>query len=180
MLFRLLFGGDQVSSYTVFEAPEPPADRLDRAGALVFVKDGFSIQAMLFAPLWLMTRRAWLALLGYVLWVAALIAVDLVFAVDAAYLLTALAALHLIVGYEAGAIERHAFEHRGWSRLGELVGSSLQDCERRFLDIWLPMQPGVRTSSTAARPADKAPAQPSTTTAERPRGVVARLLRRKS
>ena len=41
-------------TFTVHEPPNPPADRIDRAESLVFIKDGFSWIAALFAPLWLL------------------------------------------------------------------------------------------------------------------------------
>ena len=37
-------------TFTVHEPPNPPADRIERADKLVFVKDGFSWMAALFAP----------------------------------------------------------------------------------------------------------------------------------
>ena len=54
-------------TFTVHEPPNPPADRVDRAEGLVFIKDGFSWFAALFAPLWLLVHRLWWPLLGYVL-----------------------------------------------------------------------------------------------------------------
>ena len=53
-------------TFTVHEPPNPPADRIERADKLVFVKDGFSWMAALFAPLWMLVHRLWWALLGYV------------------------------------------------------------------------------------------------------------------
>ena len=53
-------------TYTIHERPDPPADRVDRAESLVFVKDGFSWVAALFAPLWLLVHRLWWPLLGYI------------------------------------------------------------------------------------------------------------------
>ena len=54
-------------TFTVHEPPDPPADRIDRAEKLVFVKDGFSWAAALFGPLWMIFHRLWWALLGFVL-----------------------------------------------------------------------------------------------------------------
>ena len=53
-------------TYTIHERPDPAADRVDRAEGLVFIKDGFSWAAALFAPLWLIVHRLWWPLLGYV------------------------------------------------------------------------------------------------------------------
>ena len=59
-------------TFTVHEPPNPPADRVDRAEGLVFIKDGFAWFAALFAPLWLLMHRLWWALLGYVVLAAVL------------------------------------------------------------------------------------------------------------
>ena len=53
-------------TFTMHEPPNPAADRVDRAESLVFVKDGFSWAAALFAPIWLIVHRLWWPLLGYV------------------------------------------------------------------------------------------------------------------
>ena len=53
-------------TYTIHEQPDPAADRIDRAERLVFVKDGFSWAAALFAPIWLIVHRLWWPLVGYV------------------------------------------------------------------------------------------------------------------
>ena len=58
---------DEMPVYTVHEPPprdsDDPADAADR---FVFVRDKFSMWAFLFAPLWMVWRRLWLALLLYV------------------------------------------------------------------------------------------------------------------
>ncbi len=60
-------------TFTVHEPPNPPADRIERADRLVFVKDGFSWMAALFAPLWMLVHRLWWALLGYIVAIVALL-----------------------------------------------------------------------------------------------------------
>src|SRR6185312_8279144 len=52
-------------TFTVHEQPNPPADRIDRAERLTFVRDGFSWTAALFAPVWLLAHRLWWPFLGY-------------------------------------------------------------------------------------------------------------------
>ena len=54
-------------TFTVHEPPDPPADRIDRAEKLVFIKDGFSWIAAVFGPLWMIFHRLWWALLGFLL-----------------------------------------------------------------------------------------------------------------
>ena len=51
MIARVLpLEGLSVAVYAVYEPPQRPADRLSRAESLVFVKEGFSWPAALFAP----------------------------------------------------------------------------------------------------------------------------------
>lgn len=147
MLFRLLFGADRVSSWTVFESPEPAADRIDRAEALLFVKDGFSLQALLFAPLWLLAQRAFIEAAVYGCIVAGVFAASTVLDVPFIHAVLAVLGLHILVGFEAGVIERSTLRRRGYTQISEITGTSEHDAERRFLDIWLPMQRAVRSPS---------------------------------
>lgn len=176
MLFRLLFGVDRVSSWTVFEAPAPPADRIDRAEGLRFIKDGFSLQAMLFAPLWLLGQRAFVEVALYACVVLAIVAAAT--ALDIPYIHAALAVigLHVLVGYEAGAIERSALRRRGFTEISEITGTSEHDAERRFLDIWLPMQRAVRSPSVPETGAATKPAVVATADTRRSHWSLSRLI----
>jgi Protein of unknown function (DUF2628) len=133
-------------SFTVHEAPDAPPDRIDRAEGLVFVKDGFSWTAALFAPIWLIVHRLWLPLLGYVLVSALILWLGSLF--DSGLDTLASLALHLLIGFEADALRRWGLERRGWSTIGTVTGRTADECERRFFDMWLPAQPIVATPST--------------------------------
>jgi Protein of unknown function (DUF2628) len=141
MLFRLLFGWDRLQSYTVHESNPPHVDRVDRADALVFVKDGFLFQAALFAPLWLASKQLWLALLGYISVVVALAALWSAFGWQPATFALAIVALHVIIGFESDTLQRLHLDRNGWQMLGAVTGKDALDCERRFFDVWLPGQP---------------------------------------
>ncbi|MBN9261132.1 MAG: DUF2628 domain-containing protein [Hyphomicrobium sp.] len=130
--------------YTVHESKDPPSDRLDRAEALRFVREGFSWTAAIFAPLWLLVRGFWLALLVYVV-----VAVVLTFGVQALGLgdeiqSLLMIALHVLVGFEADTIERWTLKRQGWEMIGTVSGRDVVECERRFFDSWLPDQPLLR------------------------------------
>ena len=56
-----------MQTFTVHEPPNAPADRVDRAESLLFIKDGFSWGAALFGPLWLLAHRLWWPLIGYII-----------------------------------------------------------------------------------------------------------------
>jgi hypothetical protein len=100
--------------YTIHERPDPAADRVDRAEGLVFVKDGFSWAAALFAPIWLIVHRLWWPLLGYVVVGGAFQLVQLTLAFDKRWLGLAVLALHLLIGLEADTLRRWSLERRGW------------------------------------------------------------------
>jgi len=143
-------------SYTVHEPPHAPSDRIDRAEGLVFVKDGFSWTAALFAPVWMIVHRLWLPLLGYLLIDALMIGLGSLF--ESSMTTLATLALHLLIGLEADTLRRWGLERRGWSTIGSVTGRTADECERRFFDMWLPAQPIVATQSSgaaggAARPA---------------------------
>jgi hypothetical protein len=135
-------------SYTVHEPPDAPPDRIDRAEGLVFVKDGFSWTAALFAPVWLIVHRLWLPLLGYVLLSVLILWLDSLVVPDITTL--AMLALYLLIGFEADALRRWGLGRRGWSTIGTVTGRTADECERRFFDMWLPGQPIVATPSGGA------------------------------
>ncbi|MGH6814825.1 MAG: DUF2628 domain-containing protein [Hyphomicrobiaceae bacterium] len=130
--------------YTVHEPPDPPADRLDRGERLVFVKDGFSWSAALFAPLWMIPNRLWRVLIVYLLVVGALyFSYDFAKTVIPGASGLAVFALHTIIGFEAAFLKRWGLARRGWRDLGPVAGRSAAECERRFFDAWLPHEPAV-------------------------------------
>lgn len=146
----------QLHVYTVHEEPSPAADRLDRAERLAFLRDGFSWPAALLTPVWLTVRRMWLVLALYFVVIG-----GLAFALDAlgfksGELGLAIAAIHLVVGYEAYQLERWYYERRGFRLAGTVAGRNKIECERRFFETWLPTQPVItaagRPSGGAAMP----------------------------
>lgn len=140
-----------MQTYTVYEAPNPAADRVDRAEALVFVKDGFTWGAALFAGLWMLLYRLWWALLGYVLLLAALQLAGTVLKIDQQWIGLASLGLNILIGFEAEGLRRWALERRGWTNVGSATGKTLADCERRFFESWLPAQPIIAAPSGSLR-----------------------------
>jgi hypothetical protein len=140
-------------TFTVHEPPNPPADRVDRAESLVFVKDGFSWLAALFAPLWLLAHRLWWPLLAFMLLAGGLQLVKQTMGVDQRWVGLAMLAVNLLIGFEADSLRRWSLERRGWRMLGSVSGKTAADCERRFFETWLPSQP-IIAPRAAAGPAD--------------------------
>jgi len=137
-----------MTTYTVHEPPQPPADRVDRAELLAFVKDGFDWGVFIFGPLALFSKGLFLATAAYV---AALVGIVLVLAAinaDDAWVSLAIVALNAIAAYEASQFQRRKLDGKGWMTLGAVTGRNRDDCERRFLDSWLPRQPMIRPGRT--------------------------------
>ncbi len=126
-----------MQSYTVYEPPEPPEDRVKRAERMVFVRDGFSWMATLFAPLWMLVHRMWLALSLYIVLMIGLNAAFIAAGVSSQWQTVAIVAVHLAIGFEAGSLCRWKLERRRWRMMGAVVGPSRIECERRFFQAWL-------------------------------------------
>ena len=137
----------RVQAYTVHESPTAPSDRGDRAEALIFIRDGFSITAFVAAPVWMLAKQLWLPFIGYILSVTLLIAVLAATGVDNRWLLYGLLAFHLLIGFEADSLERWALDRKGWRLISSVSGATFEDCERRFFENWLPAVPAVATGN---------------------------------
>lgn len=122
---------------TVHEPPNPPRSRVLRAERLEFVREGFSWVAALLAPIWMLAHRMWLALVAYILVVAAINVALPAAGVTSQWAGLATAALHLVIGFESAVLRRWTLERQRWSMLGAVVGRSRLECERRFFDGWL-------------------------------------------
>ena len=142
-----------MQNYTIFEKPQPAADRIDRAEALLFVKDGFSWGAALFAPIWLLLNRMWWSLLGYVIVAMALQVVGAALRIDQHWMAMAGLALNVLLGFEGNSLRRWELERKGWAFVGAVTGANLADCERRFFEAWLPGQPIIAPPASTLKDA---------------------------
>lgn len=145
-------------TFTVHEPTHPPADRIDRAESLVFVKDGFSWLAALFSPIWLLVHRLWWPLLGYVVLSAAFELVRWSGIVDSDWISLAYIGVHLLIGFEADTLRRWSLDRSDWRTLGSVSGRNGAECERRFFEQWLPGQPLIAPAS-ASKPLGGVPAR---------------------
>ena len=132
-----------MQTYTVHEPPGGPADRIERAEKLVFVKDGFSFAAMLLTPFWMLAHRLWLALLIYLVALGGFELATWAFGITQQSAGWIMLALNLLVGFEGDAIRRWSLRRRGYTMIGSVTGRSWDECERRFFEAWLADQPYV-------------------------------------
>ncbi len=140
MLFRWTSG---TKAFTVHERPDPAAARDDRAGELLFVKDGFSLFAALLPPIWMLANRLWLVLAGYIAIVLVLVIVFGLLGIPDFWLSYASLALNLLVGFEADSLIRWTLDRRAWRQIANVTGATNEECERRFFENWLPTVPAV-------------------------------------
>jgi hypothetical protein len=138
--------------YTVHEPPRRDDDPLAHTERFVFVRDGFSWPAFLFAPLWMVRHRLWLALILYLLVVFALSAATRVFGAGG-WMLAISLLVALLVGFEASTLRRYGLTRRRWNTVGVVVGDDLEAAERRFFDSW--------TAGRVSRPAPPPAAGPA-------------------
>lgn len=140
-------------TFNVYEPPNASADRLESAEQLLFVKDGFSWFAALLPAFWLLWKRMWLELVVFVAGAGLIVwAFTEAGAPDTGNAILLIA--QIILGFEAGALHGAALERRGYKLVGTVSGRGEEDCERRFLEVWLP----TRTEIPASGPAVAAPA----------------------
>lgn len=101
---------------------------------VLFVRDGFHVWALLLGFIWLIYRRLWLVLLGYiVVQIAAEIMLRLTHASGFAYSVTMLV-IALFLGSEAGALRRWTLSRRKWQQIGLVAADDEEAAERRFFD----------------------------------------------
>ena len=145
--------------YTVHEPPRRNDDALAHTERFTFVRDGFSWPAFLFAPLWMLRYRLWLALIVYLLVVSALGAAARALG-DGDWLMAISLLVSLLVGFEASTLRRYGLARRGWKTLGVVVGDDLEAAERRFFDAWAAGGVPRPTTPSPAGPAAPVPSGP--------------------
>ena len=123
-------------TFTV-HAPPQQSGRSTDPERFVFVRDGFYFWAFVLAPLWLLLRRLWLVLVGYIVLNGVIeVAFYLIGAPRPVSFLVGLL-IALLVGFEAATLRRWTLDRRGWSMLGFTVGDDLESAEQRFFSSWV-------------------------------------------
>jgi hypothetical protein len=130
---------------------------LPDAERFIFVRDGFSFRAFLFAPLWMIWHRMWLVLAGYVIVSAVLETALVVLGASAMDVSIVALLISLLVGLEASTLRRFGLSRRGWRNVGIISGDDLEDAERRFFEAWVHELPSQRVTPTAPSPPPSGP-----------------------
>ncbi|MGJ4941014.1 DUF2628 domain-containing protein [Bradyrhizobium sp. HKCCYLS1011] len=121
--------------YTV-HAPLASGADLRSTDRFVFVRDGFHLWAAVLGVLWLAWHRLWLALIGWIILVAAVDAILLSFGIGRGTVVLADVLLAILLGLEASSLKRWSFSRGNWRQLDIVVGDDLDAAERRFFERW--------------------------------------------
>jgi hypothetical protein len=137
-----------MASWVVLEAPPGASTR--EGEELVFQRDGFSVLAFLFPPIWLLWHR---------LWVEAIVTIALLFAVTALERFGGLVVaasflsflVSLFVGLEGNAMRIARWQRRGWRVATVVDADSEHDAETIY---------AAHDELEDERPADRQPIVP--------------------
>jgi hypothetical protein len=121
--------------YTV-HAPLDAGVDLRSTDRFVFVRDGFHLWAAVFGVLWLAWHRLWLALIGWVVAIAAIDFLLLKLGIGGGTIVLADILLAILLGFEASSLKRWSFSRGNWRQLDIVVGDDRDAAERRFFERW--------------------------------------------
>ena len=144
-------------TYTVHQPPAKNGRAADPQ-RFVFVRDGFHFWAFLLTLPWLIYRRLWLALLGYVLLTAAMAVVFHFLRTPGGSQAVIGLLIGVLFGLEAASLRRWTYRRRGWANIGVIVGDDEEDAERRFFAEWVNRPP--EATSAPSPPGASAPLSP--------------------
>ena len=112
--------------FTAHEPAVPKPDALDRAESIVFVREGFSVWAAVFGPLWCLVNGLWIVLAGLLAITLGLTAlVGLLTSAPAAGTVVS-AALNLVFGFEANNLKRWTLSRKGYRTVGVVAGANAE------------------------------------------------------
>lgn len=127
-----------MQTYTVYEKRVASDDMNERATDLEFVREGFTWLALVIPALWFLFHGLWRGLLLYLLLSIVLVSALTELGVSEQIVGFGGFVINLIFAFEARDIQRAALERNGYVLRAVVSGSSLAECERRFIAEWLP------------------------------------------
>jgi hypothetical protein len=114
-----------------------------------FVRDGFHFWAFILGGVWLAWHRLWLALIG---WIVMIAAIDFGMTALGAGRMTVFWAnvlIALLLGFEAASLQRWTLSRRNWRQLDIVVSDDEESAERRFFDRWTAKQRALVNDQSA-------------------------------
>jgi Protein of unknown function (DUF2628) len=135
----------------VYTVHAPKANGADPRATdrFTFVRDGFHVWAALLGPVWLIWRRLWLALIG---WIIVILAIDVAMmrlGTGGTVIFLANLLIALLMGFEAASLQRWTLSRGNWRQLDIVVGDDEEQAERRFFDRWTAKQRGLSNDQSA-------------------------------
>jgi hypothetical protein len=134
--------------YTV-HAPVTNGADIAATDRFAFVRDGFYFWAALLGVIWLAWHRLWLALLGWIVLMAAIDVAMVKLGVGGGSILLVDILLALLLGFEAASLERWTLSRRNWRQVDIVVADDEEAAERRFFDRWTAKQRGLSNDTSA-------------------------------
>jgi hypothetical protein len=149
--------------YTV-HAPVTSGADIRATDRFAFVRDGFHVWAALLGPVWLAWHRLWLALIGWIVVMAAIDVAMVSLGVGRGAIFFVDLLLALLMGFEAASLWRWTLSRRNWRQLDIVVADDEESAERRFFDRWTASQRILNDQSAVDRgappPTRNIPGQP--------------------
>ena len=112
--------------------PSHGEDALERAERTAFVRDGFSVWALLFGPLYLLRHRAWSAAAAWIVVVVGGLWLCRLVHLPGWTQLALLALVALFTGLEASSLRRFVLHRRGLDVADVVEGANREAGERSF------------------------------------------------
>jgi hypothetical protein len=134
--------------YTV-HAPVTGNAGIAATDRFVFVRDGFYVGAALLGVVWLAWHRLWLALIGWIILMAAIDVAMTRLGVSPTAIFLVDALIALLMGFEAASLWRWTLSRHNWRQLDIVVADDEEQAERRFFDRWTAKQRNPSNDQTA-------------------------------
>jgi Protein of unknown function (DUF2628) len=134
--------------YTVHAPVSNNAD-IRATDRFAFVRDGFHVWAALLGVVWLAWHRLWLALIGWIVLMAAIDFAMVRLGISGATVFAVDALLALLLGFEAASLRRWTLSRRKWRQLDIVVADDEEAAERRFFDRWTAKQRALSNDQSA-------------------------------
>jgi hypothetical protein len=134
--------------YTV-HAPVTANAGIAATDRFAFVRDGFHFWAFVLGFVWLAWHRLWLALIG---WIVMIAAIDFGMTALGAGRMTVFVAnvlIALLLGFEAASLQLWTLSRRNWRQLDIVVADDEESAERRFFDRWTAKQRALVNDQSA-------------------------------
>jgi hypothetical protein len=113
-------------------APPSPGLSDEPVDDVVFIREGFSVAAFVFAPLWALAHRLWVT---FALWLAAVIVISLIGTVFGDAITWPLTIGFLVwFGYEARDFQRARLTRRDWRLVDVVNAETFKLAERRYFE----------------------------------------------